>query len=39
MSSIKLGFLNENDKKAKWKYFKITLISFEMYNMYKSVEK
>jgi hypothetical protein len=30
--------------KTKWKYFKITLLSFEitgmhMYNMYKSVEK
>jgi hypothetical protein len=41
MSSIKLGILKENDK---WKYFKITLLSFEitgihMNNMYKSVEK
>ena len=41
MSSIKLGILKENDK---WKYFKITLLSFaiagiHMHNMHKSVEK
>jgi hypothetical protein len=41
---INLGLLKENTSKTKWKYFKITLISFEikgmhMYNKHKSVEK
>jgi hypothetical protein len=31
MSSIKLGFKKKTTSKTKWKYFRIALLSFEIY--------